>query len=84
MEGDFSVSLAVQPGSESESEAVSEDETEDDASSSSRPTKRLRNTEARAARGNRGEEDGAGTSAGAVASRVNLASSHDPSSSESQ
>jgi hypothetical protein len=82
MDGDFSVSFAVQPKSETQSSEEDEIETEDD-DASSRPTK-LRNTTARSERANRAEEDGAtaaSTSTTEAAVRVtgHLASSDRPS-----
>lgn len=81
MDWDIDISFAVQPVSESES---SEEETETDDDALSRPTKRLRNTAARAerlGRGNRPEEDGAGTSAAPTASLATTPASCYPSSS---
>ncbi|KAK3152381.1 hypothetical protein QOZ80_2BG0158160 [Eleusine coracana subsp. coracana] len=72
MEWDLDVSFVVQPETESESpeeegsETKEDTETDDDASS--RPTKRLRHTEARSGRANWAVGDGAGTSTAATAS----------------
>jgi hypothetical protein len=82
MDGDFSVSFAVQPKSETQSSEEDETETEDD-DALCRPT-RLRNTAARSERANRAEEDGAtaaSTSTTKAAVRVtgHLTSSDAPS-----